>query len=55
MQELKERWILRIWAQESWKMELCIKRYGSGNFKGQTGFFRSFWGNSGFFEVVGGF
>jgi hypothetical protein len=37
------------------KIELWIKRYGSGSFQGQNGLFRRFWGNSGIFEVVGGF
>jgi hypothetical protein len=36
-------------------MELWIKRYGSRSFQGQNGLFKRIWGNSGFFEVVGGF
>jgi hypothetical protein len=39
-------------AQESWKMELRIERYGSRRYEGQNGLFRRFWG--GFVEFLSG-
>jgi hypothetical protein len=46
----KNKEILRILVQESWKTELWIERYGLGRFQGQNGLFRSFGGICRIFE-----